>query len=141
MQVSPHQFLLTVRQSLKIGFFHPSGKMLFSVLPNIPIRLQQHFRSIFIPLSKWFSQPCKYSWLPWQLFAYPWSKSHLETKINALTMTITITLTMTKERAQNCDFMAVLYIHPKRWFSWLQNSADNLNFPQKDSLRTRKLSR
>ena len=31
MQVSPHQFLLTVRQSLKIGFFHPSGKMFFFV--------------------------------------------------------------------------------------------------------------
>ena len=30
------------------------------------------------------------------------------------------------------------FIHPKRWFSWLQNSADNLNFPQKDCLRTRK---
>ena len=32
-------------------------------------------------------------------------------------------------------------IHPKRQFLLFQNSADNLNFPQKDSLRTRKLSR
>ena len=32
-------------------------------------------------------------------------------------------------------------IHSKRWFSWLQNFADNLNFPQKDCLRTRKVSR
>ena len=37
--------------------------------------------------------------------------------------------------------LVALVIHPKRRFSRLQNSADNLNFPQKDCLRTRKLSR
>ena len=31
-------------------------------------------------------------------------------------------------------------IHPKNWISWLENSAENSNFPQKDCLRTRKLS-
>ena len=35
----------------------------------------------------------------------------------------------------------LLGIHPKRRFLRLQNSADNLNFTQKDCLRTRKLSR
>ena len=32
-------------------------------------------------------------------------------------------------------------IHPKRRFSRLQNSADNLNFPQKDCLRMQKISK
>ena len=31
-------------------------------------------------------------------------------------------------------------IHPKNWLSLLENSAENSNFPQKDCLRTRKLS-
>ena len=41
----------------------------------------------------------------------------------------------------NSPAAMVIFIHPKRWFSWLQNSADNLNFPQKDCLTTQKLSR
>ena len=31
-------------------------------------------------------------------------------------------------------------IHPKNWLCLLENSAENSNFPQKDCLRTRKLS-
>ena len=31
-------------------------------------------------------------------------------------------------------------VHPKNWISWLEDFAENSNFPQKDCLRTRKLS-
>ena len=31
-------------------------------------------------------------------------------------------------------------IRPKNWISWTEKSAENLNFPQKDCFRTRKLS-
>ena len=36
--------------------------------------------------------------------------------------------------------VAMSCIHPNNWISWLENSAENSNFPQKDCLGTRKLS-
>jgi len=33
-----------------------------------------------------------------------------------------------------------MLIHSKSWFRWFPETAENLNFPQKDCLRTRKLS-
>ena len=39
-----------------------------------------------------------------------------------------------------CTFLDVPAIHSKSWWCWWSDSADNLNFPQKDFLRTQKLS-
>ena len=58
-----------------------------------------------------------------------------------LPLTIRVFTTLQSDPRDLWPLKHLISIHPKRRFSRLQNSADNLNFLQKDCRTTRKLSR